>query len=217
MNTDMRRYYDLRAGEFELVYQRDDPDRLREQSLIAESIKDCFRGLNVLEIACGTGYWTKFLAESAAKITALDGSEEMLEIAKSKNFGENIRYVKADIYRMETIETGFDGGMACFWFSHVPKARITEFLDLFHSRLKSGSTVLIVDSIHVPKYGGEIIRRAGEPDSYKLRELTNGSKHLILKNYFEKDELLSIFAPFASSIEYTCGENFWTLRYSLRK
>ena len=79
-------YYARRADEYEEIYFRDDPQRQKEQAMIRSRIKETFRGLNVLEVACGTGYWTQFVSETANRITATDVNKEVLEIAKLKRY-----------------------------------------------------------------------------------------------------------------------------------
>lgn len=50
-----------------------------------------------LEIGCGTGKNTAFLAQTANSITAIDLSEEMLAKAKEKAGSKNITFKQADI------------------------------------------------------------------------------------------------------------------------
>ena len=50
-----------------------------------------------LEIGCGTGKNTSWLAERAKKHTAVDFSEEMLAKAKAKNTGSQVDFKQADI------------------------------------------------------------------------------------------------------------------------
>lgn len=52
---------------------------------------------NVLEIGCGTGKNTVWLAENAEHVTAVDLSDEMLAIAKQKIQSEKVDFIQADI------------------------------------------------------------------------------------------------------------------------
>src|SRR6185436_1938401 len=56
------RYYAQRAPEFERVYEK--PERDGELQKMREYIETAFAGANVLEVACGTGYWTEVLSRS---------------------------------------------------------------------------------------------------------------------------------------------------------
>jgi len=114
-------YYACRADEYEDIYYRDDPRRQKEQLEIQTALKEALKGANVLELACGTGYWTQFLSETAAKITATDFNREVLEIAKRKNFSCPVSLEIADAYHLSFIPKTFSGGLVNFWLSHVPK------------------------------------------------------------------------------------------------
>jgi malonyl-CoA O-methyltransferase len=52
---------------------------------------------SILEIGCGTGKNTMFLARAGAKVHALDFSEGMIEKAKEKVRAENVRFSLADL------------------------------------------------------------------------------------------------------------------------
>lgn len=54
-------------------------------------------GASVLEIGCGTGRNTVFLAEAAARVLAIDFSEGMLEKARTRCAGRRVRFVAQDI------------------------------------------------------------------------------------------------------------------------
>jgi ubiquinone/menaquinone biosynthesis C-methylase UbiE len=58
------------------------------------------RGMNVLELGCGTGLFTFELARSGAEIVAIDVSPELLEIAKAERSASNVRYEIQNAYAM---------------------------------------------------------------------------------------------------------------------
>src|SRR3954464_9891329 len=106
----MQEYYDKRAKEYEAIYHRDDPVRLHELAATATAMCNTLGGLDVLEIACGTGYWTEQLADYALSITATDASPQMLEIARGKALPSSVHLIHADAYDLSTLEGSFGGG-----------------------------------------------------------------------------------------------------------
>jgi SAM-dependent methyltransferase len=65
---------------------------------IAEAL-DAFQPTgNVLELACGPGVWTSQLLRSAADVTAVDASPEMLAIATARVGRERVRFIQADLF-----------------------------------------------------------------------------------------------------------------------
>ena len=52
-------------------------------------------GMSVLELGCGTGYFTRELARSGAEVVAIDVSPELLEIAKANCSAPNVQLSKS--------------------------------------------------------------------------------------------------------------------------
>jgi SAM-dependent methyltransferase len=73
-------YYSARAIEYDRTAPFTDHDGDPELSAALERFAP--RG-RVLELACGTGQWTKELAEYAMELTAVDASEEMLTLNRA--------------------------------------------------------------------------------------------------------------------------------------
>ncbi|PYI52081.1 class I SAM-dependent methyltransferase [Paenibacillus flagellatus] len=212
----MQHYYSRRAREYESVYDRDDPVRLKELADLEQDMRDALRGRSVLEIACGTGYWTERAARSADRITATDLTPEALEIAMTKPLPPGkVRFRQADAYEPALIPGTFDAGLANFWLSHVPKLRLPEFLQRLHDRLGSGAVVFMADNMYVDGVGGELVRRTGEQDTYKLRTLSDGTRFEVLKNYYTADELIGLFTPYASELRVQAATCFWWATYRI--
>ena len=74
-------YYAKRAAEYERIYAK--PERQADLAALRQRMRRLFAGRKVLELACGTGYWTDVIAGSAAQVTALDLNEEVLEIGRA--------------------------------------------------------------------------------------------------------------------------------------
>jgi len=220
----MQNYYDKRAAEYEQIYYRDDPVRLHELAEITTAMRNTLGGLDVLEIACGTGYWTQRLAGAVHSITATDASSQMLDIARAKGLPESVSLLQADAYDLSTVTGAFDGCLATFWFSHIPKARLQEFLDGLHSRLSQGSRneaagngarVFMADNCNQPGVGGDLVELPGSADTFKRRYLSDGSEHMVLKNYYDRDQLASIFNPVSRNIAIHVGECYWWVSYDI--
>jgi len=213
----IREYYGKRAHEYEKIYHRDDPVRQAELAEISRLMEELFFGLDVLEVACGTGYWTERIAKSARSITAVDLSEEALKIARKKDItGAKVRFIQGDAYNLKEIDGEFNAGCSNFWFSHIPKARIGEFLDQFHERLGKDSVVFFADNTYVEGVGGKLIRKENDENTYKLRVLDNGTPYEIIKNYYDESELRSILEPRSKGLKIHVGECFWWLRYRVK-
>ena len=213
----LKRYYAGHADEYERIYYRDHALRQRELTEIAVTVRGLLRGRRVLEVACGTGYWTEIAADVAAGIVATDAADEMLELARKKNLPpDKVELKKADAYSLGEINGEFDAGLACFWFSHVPKSRTDGFLRDFHAKVGEGAVIFMIDNMYARGYGGELIRRAGAVDTFKRRVISDGSSHEILKNYYSAKELDAVFSPVASNLAIHTARFYWWLSYTVK-
>ena len=192
-------YYKQRAKEYEDVYYWTDPHRQEEQRLMGETIKSSLRGRDVVDFACGTGWWDRILSETAKSIAGLDINEDVLEIARSKEYGCPAKFQRGDAYDPPFTQPVFDGAIATFWLSHIPKARLHEWINTLHSVLKPGSRVFIAENTNIPGIGGPLVRKEGDENTYKLRTLKDGSQHTVMKNYYSACELVEIFGAHSHS------------------
>src|SRR3989344_8533731 len=111
-------YYDKSAratdgGDFEGFT----PTALNSFRFLYELVAPLIKGKNVLDYGCGNGIHTGFLAEHAAKVTAIDLSEKSLETARKRfntQDGLRIKFLKMDAEKMDfpdgSFDVVFDGG-----------------------------------------------------------------------------------------------------------
>lgn len=212
---DLIAYYAARAIEYENVYKRDDPAQQAEQMELANALKSTLTDRAVLEVACGTGYWTQFLAETASSVVATDVVPAVLEVARQKDFDPaRVSFQIGDAYELSGIEGDFNGALAAFWLSHVSRTRIRGFLAELHARLQPGSMVFLCDNVYVPGVGGVLSEADRDGDTYKRRTLEDGTQHVVLKNYFGRAKLESLFSG-GKDVDIHIGKFFWWASYKV--
>jgi demethylmenaquinone methyltransferase/2-methoxy-6-polyprenyl-1,4-benzoquinol methylase len=211
-SRDLLAYYRRRAREYERVYEK--PERQADLAALRSLVSREMEGHEVLEIACGTGYWTRVCAGRARSVLAVDLAEETLEIAQAKEypFGK-VRFGRADAYRLEEIPDDFTAGLACFWWSHVPLERLAEFLAGWHRRLGPGARVVFVDNRYVEGSSTPISRTDARGNTYQTRRLADGSSHEVLKNFPSGDELLRAIQGASQDARLVEFPYYWCLSY----
>ena len=213
-SAELVHYYRRRAGEYEAIYSK--PERQADLAFLREHIPARLAGREVLELACGTGYWTALVARRAARVVATDLAEEPMRIAQSKDYGEcNVRFELADAYALSADLGTFDAALAVFWWSHVPLSRLAAFLSSLHGRLKPGARVLLMDNRYVEGSSTAISERDAEGNAYQLRTLADGSRHRVLKNFPAEADLRAALAPHATAMSYRALEYYWLAEYEL--
>jgi ubiquinone/menaquinone biosynthesis C-methylase UbiE len=220
MTDNMVEYYKKRAKEYEEIYEWRDPNRQNEQDKLAKAVKDTFKGKMVLDIGCGTGYWTKIYSYVAESIVGIDINQSVLEIAKSKEYGCPVKFRIMDAFKLDFPENMFTGALASFWLSHVEIEKIDEWIDQMHKVMKPGAVIFIADNTYIEGIGGRLVTKEGDPNTYKMRTLNDGSHHLIIKNYFSTEKLVEIFSKHTKGISEKNvfhGNCFWWIKYHLIK
>ena len=205
-------YYARRAHQYERIYGK--PERQADLASLRESIPAIFDGRDVLEIACGTGYWTQFVATRAASVLATDVNEEVLELARLKPFPRgNVAFACADIYSREDMPRQFDAGLGAFWWSHVPRQGQADFIAHFHRRLQPGAVVVFLDNRYVEGSSTPLTRTDEHGNTYQTRALDDGSSHEVLKNIPDERELAGALGDRARALAYVELDYFWYLTY----
>jgi demethylmenaquinone methyltransferase/2-methoxy-6-polyprenyl-1,4-benzoquinol methylase len=207
----MPAYYAARASEYDLVYQK--PERQADLARLQSWLPPWFAGLRVLEIACGTGYWTQFIAPQAKEMVALDAAPETMAIARPRVAGHRVEFVQGDAYQIPPELGQFDAAFAGFWFSHIPKSRQREFLLGLKARLQPGAGIVLIDNLFVPGSSSPISETDAEGNTWQLRPLADGSTHRVLKNFPDEVELKELVADVGQAPEYTNFGYFWALRF----
>ena len=105
MNTaatkEMVEYYDCRAAEYDHSMGYGDPAAGIFYEPIIQFLRQKFCGRDVLEIACGPGYWTQQIADVATSVLATDVNQSVLEQAGKKVFSKrNVEFRQADVYKL---------------------------------------------------------------------------------------------------------------------
>lgn len=97
----------------------------------------------VLEVGCGTGEATRWMASRASRITALDLSPRMIEVARSRSAGfANIAYHVADATAWEYPAARFDAVVSVATLHHLP---LEPAIAAFVRTLRPGGVLLLLD------------------------------------------------------------------------
>ena len=210
-NEDLKQYYNQRAAEYEAIYAK--PERQGDLEEAAQILQEIFRGKTMLEIACGTGYWTQQIAQTATRIHATDINESVLEIARSKDFPlENVQFSRADLYEIQP-ENPVDALFGGFIWSHIKLEELAHFTDHINSLIRPGGTVVFMGNRFVEGSNTPIAERDARGNTYQQRRLKDGTSFSVLKNFPEQKDLELVLAGKAQKIQYISLQHFWICSY----
>jgi SAM-dependent methyltransferase len=181
--SEQKRYYAERAPEYDDWWYRrghyvrnPEHDRrwLRDVAELEERLRRFGPRGDVLELAAGTGIWTRRLVPAAERVVALDANAETLALNTPA-----AELVVADVFEWRPRQQ-FDVVFFSFWLSHVPEERFDEFWSVVRSALAPTGRIFLIDS-GPPEVAGEGERQ--------VRQLADGREFTIVKRYWQPDEL----------------------------
>jgi len=210
--AEQKRYYSARAPEYDDWWFRrgryaHDPPHVREgwfaDQRELETILDAFTpDGEVLELAAGTGLWTRHLVRHATRVTAVDASPEVLALNRARVDASNVDYVVADIFAWQPTQT-YDVCFFGFWLSHVPESRFDDFWKKVAAALRAGGRVFLVDG--AAQQAAHTSRQTS--DERTVRTLADGREFEIVKRFWEPDDLASRLASLGWRFAFRCSTN----------
>ena len=209
----MLQYYAQRAHEYERIYQR--PEREPDLQALRGTIEDAFVDRDILDVACGTGYFSACAARRARSLEGVDANEETLQLARAKAL-PNAVFRCGDAYDLAPAKAAYSGALCTFWWSHVPKARLAAFLGNLHRHLAPGAVVLFADNAYVEGNSTPIVRTDAAGDTYQSRRLEDGSTYEVLKNFPRAGELIGWGMRFGTAVALRTLTYYWILQYRVR-
>lgn len=211
----MSAYYVQRASYYERVYHK--PERQSDLRAMETWLSEPFEGRRVLEVACGTGWWTPHGARDCASWLATDINLETMAIAQAKALpAGKVRFAAVDAYTLAELQgQTFNAAFTGCWWSHVPLARLRAWLALLHQHLESGARVVMLDNSFVQTSSTPLTRTDAEGNTYQNRVLDDGSVHEVLKNFPTPEQAFAMLGPRAVNPQWTQHTHYWVLTYEL--
>jgi ubiquinone/menaquinone biosynthesis C-methylase UbiE len=174
----MKEYYDRRAPEYDDWYlgtgvyaARDRPGR-EEELWEVERVVAELPPKRTLDVACGTGFLTRFLR---GEVLGLDQSERMVEIASWRVPGG--RFVVGDALALPFDDASFGRLLTGHFYGHLNPEERKRFLS---EAYRVADELVVIDSA---------LREDVQAEEIQARALTDGSRHEVYKRYFTGEAL----------------------------
>ncbi|MDX2245835.1 MAG: class I SAM-dependent methyltransferase [Bacteroidia bacterium] len=187
MNHDLITYYRDRAKEYEKIYTK--PERQNDLKEATRTLQEYFAGKQVLEIACGTGYWTEKIADTATSVFATDINPSVIEQAKAKTWSHNnVTLEVADFYQLHPAQK-YEAVFGGFIWSHILREDLDTFVRKLYDFVLPRGLVVFMDNRYVQGSSTPIAFTDTQGNTFQTRKLENGTEHQVLKNFPSEDFL----------------------------
>lgn len=211
MNSDIIAYYKNRAKEYEKIYAK--PERQTDLLLAEKILQNNFINKDVLEIACGTGYWTKKISATSKSILATDINDAVIEVAKLKDYSPaKVSFQVADIFNLlylDKYESLFGG----FIWSHIEVQNLDNFISTVNSLVKNNGTIVFIDNKYVEGSNLPVTDKDEAGNTYQARILEIGTTYKVLKNFPTERSIQQLLRGKATDINFINLQYYWVLIY----
>jgi ubiquinone/menaquinone biosynthesis C-methylase UbiE len=213
VKTDMKAYYARRADGYEEIYAA--PEREDDLEELQERVQDVLAGHSVLELACGTGYWTEQYAELAEAVLATDNNPAMLAHAQARDLPDTVEFAEMDAFNVHT-DRAFTACFGAFWWAHVMRQDQISYLEKLRAVLGKDAVLVLIDNNYIEGSSTPFARTDLEGNTFQIRELASGERFEILKNYPTDSALRKKFGVMAREIKIVRNEFYWMLTCRLK-
>jgi demethylmenaquinone methyltransferase/2-methoxy-6-polyprenyl-1,4-benzoquinol methylase len=192
--NEMFSYYEAQADSYEDFYEG------RGQAVGAlaceypvdtKAISSLLSGFgrgNVVDLACGTGFWLTTYGSNCTSVTLVDQADAALTKCKQRvdklGLQAKVRLIQGDIFEVPLGQATYDACILGFLLSHLPELQVTDLFRRLRAILRPDAELAVVDGVW---------SKAREPyrqrDGFEHRALADGRSFAIRKKYFERAEL----------------------------
>lgn len=150
--------------------------------------------LHLLDVGCGGGFLSNVMAKEGLRVTAVDLSEQSIQIAARYDETKSVVYLTADAYQLPFASASFEVITAMDFLEHIedPAAAVKEF-----SRVLKPNGLFIFHTFNRNWISGLVIIKAVE---------------FLVKNTPKNLHILRLFIKPAELADYCCQANLKVLQ-----
>jgi len=159
-----------------------------EKRALRSLIGEVDTGENLLEVGAGTGWWSHFFSELGYRVTGVDFSPKMVEIANSKTI-PNARFEKADANKLTFPDHHFSASAAITTIEFTPEPK-----------------TVIREMVRCTKSGGKLflgVLNGDAPLNKQRKKQAEGP--FKYAHFFTAEEIYALLAPYGKPAINPCA------------
>ncbi|MET0982623.1 MAG: class I SAM-dependent methyltransferase [Telluria sp.] len=214
-NQQVAKYYALLGEALEDKYLEPDMDEDIDDMSI--HLGNVLAGHTVLELGCGTGFWTEVAAESAASVLAVDINASLVDIARERPMAEGkVTFRVADALDLPEDIGTFSAVLVSFLWSHLNKKEQEQLLATLKKRLGKDVLLVLLDDAYVEGFSETIARTEPDGTTYQILTTPEGERIEVAKSYQSDSALRKRLGTVVKEIKIERIEFFWILTCRLK-
>ena len=214
-NQHVAKYYALLGEALEDKYLEPDMDEDIDDMSI--HLGNVLAGHTVLELGCGTGFWTEVAAESAKSVLAVDINASLVDIARERPMTEGkVTFRVADALDLPEDIGSFSAVLLSFLWAHLNKKEQEQLLATLKKRLGKDVMLVILDDAFVEGFSETIARTDADGTTYQILTTPEGERIEVPKSYPSDSALRKRLGDAVKQIKIERIEFFWILTCRLK-
>lgn len=216
ITNQLAQFYAVNADNYDQVYAQE--ERFDDLDDLQEMVAELFQGHKVLELACGTAYWTDLIAEVAESVHATDLLPEMIELAETRGLDEDV--VTFGVMDAFNLPDGLDGKYTAVFaaglWCHVKREDQEKYLKTLRAKLGKDVLLVLLDESYVDGNSMVFARTDAEGNTFQILTADDGQRYEVMKNYLTDSTLRKRFATAARQIRVERLEYYYLLSCRLK-
>ncbi|MYN19072.1 methyltransferase domain-containing protein [Rugamonas sp. FT107W] len=216
ITNQLAQFYAVNADNYDQVYAQE--ERFDDLDDLQEMVAELFQGHKVLELACGTAYWTDLIAEVAESVHATDLVPEMIALAETRGLDEDVvTFGVMDAFNLpDGLEGKYTAVFAAGLWAHVKREDQEKYLKTLRAKLGKDVLLVLLDESYVDGNSMVFARTDLEGNTFQILTADDGQRYEVMKNYLTDSTLRKRFAASARQIRVERLEYYYLLSCRLK-
>ena len=208
-------YYSKMVPTYDEQYEREEIEEDLED--LIEQVQATLEGHRVLDLACGTGYWTNIIADSADYVLGVDINADMIDAALERGIEEELAGFRvADAFALPADLGQFSAIFIGFWWSQVKREDQERLLAHLRKQVGKDTMLVLVDDQYVEGSSPTVARTDLEGNTHQIAVAPDGERYELVKNYPSDSALRKKMASNVREIKIGRSDYFWALTCRLK-
>ena len=166
-------YYDNFLSHLKYDHERPNPRHTKIKKDLSGIIK---KDMNVLDLGCGTGITTHYIAELGAEVIGVDLSPKLIEFAKVNSAYENAEYMVSDITNVDFGKKTFDVICLIDVMEHIPREKILDLIKNIEQYTHQNTIIYL----NIPDARFQVYMRGKLPDRLQIIDEAHSMEEILV-------------------------------------